>query len=309
MSKIKEQPTHVLSDLEVYEVSLVGQPAIRRKYLLTKSDEGVGQPLILEKPEDALNTNNEVNPMDKLFDLLQKTEEENFADLLKDAEISKEDATSLLKGAFRVANELELDLTEAGIELPVVEKEVEVVKEVEVIKEVVKEVPVAKEEDGLLSSLSDEQKEQVQALMKAKDDEAKEAIAKADAAEAKALEAENLRKEQEFVAIAKEEYPSLPGTPEELGAVLKAIDENLPEQKDQITALLKAAEEAVIASKQFEEIGAGGNAGNDESAWKQIEAIAKEILEKGEVATMPEAISKAAERNPKLYVEYLKEAR
>ncbi len=79
--------------------------------------------------------------------------------------------------------------------------------------------------------------------------------------DAKIAKAErDLRITREFVAKAETEFPSVGGSSEEFGPVLKTMSETLPEDVfKSIETRLRAAEEQVRTSNLFKELGMGGD--------------------------------------------------
>lgn len=83
--------------------------------------------------------------------------------------------------------------------------------------------------------------------------------------------------------------------------VLKGLKD---EDVDKYVATLKAADEQILKGALFTEIGSGGV--GESSVEKQLEASAVEIQKSEAGLTYEQAFSKALDRNPKLYDEYMK---
>lgn len=111
---------------------------------------------------------------------------------------------------------------------------------------------------------------------------AEERIAKAEA-EAKAARAEvakqetvlkaerDARREKEFVAKAEKELSHVPGKPEELGAVLKSLDDVNPQLRERVEGILAKAEAALKESGLLVEKGKAGQSGPPAGAAEEIE--------------------------------------
>lgn len=115
---------------------------------------------------------------------------------------------------------------------------------------------------------------------------------------------------KEFIAKAATLCSNLGVSAEEFGPVLKSINAANPELAVKVEAVLKAANEAVAKGDLFTEAGAestGAPTGVAKSdAWSQIEALASQMVTKGETKTQAEAIDavcKTAEGR-KLYAIY-----
>lgn len=118
------------------------------------------------------------------------------------------------------------------------------------------------------------------AIFKAQD----ERIAK-QAAELKAQDAKIEKQNEEailksFIKIAETEYPNLPGTPEEKGALLKSIDAMPEDEKATALAMFKSGNET--GTGLFKEHGAGG--GDTMTAVEKLNKMAKDKAEKDSIS-------------------------
>jgi len=104
---------------------------------------------------------------------------------------------------------------------------------------------------------------------------------------------------KEFIAKAATLCSNLGVSAEEFGPILKSINAANPELAVKVEAVLKAANEAVAKGDLFTEAGAestGAPTGVAQSdAWAQIEALASQMVVKGDTKTQAEAIAKAME--------------
>lgn len=270
-----------LTDLDVFEVSLVPRGANRKKFLVLKE---------------------EVNGMDleELYEIVTKTEaegEEALEELTK-AGLS-EKAINAVKGALRLLNaykdELPKDILKtlaglAGYGYPEPQEKAQESKE---------ERPDIKKDDGTLNleAIPEEVRPAIEALWK----EHEEAIRKAQELEAVLKEERDRQLTKEFVAKASA-FANLPIKPEELGPVLKRVSESSQEDYQLIEQVLKAADEALGQSRLFAEL--GSEIPGSEPLGK-VEAMAKELVAKSGI-TYEQAVDRVLVENPELYTEYLR---
>lgn len=301
----KRKPKYKLEDLDVFEVSLVSKPAIGVKYIMTKSAD---TPVLEEVAEDSSSveteivevtqeetTTEETVPMnEKLQELLKGAELE-----LTDEQVAALDAMFAMKEAG-ITNELMLGIfKEAGYEVPTetveVEKIVEVPVEVEKSEKSTEEpAEETNSKEEVLKGLSDAQ------VMLFKEQEEKLRIAKeaAEKAHEIAVAERDARKEREYVSKAADEYKELPYKAVEFGPVLRAIEENLDEATQEIIkSVFMAAQDAIVASKQMEEL---GQPGSEEGEADWITRVAK-MVESGEYSNRGDAIEHLMRTEPKLF--------
>ena len=107
----------------------------------------------------------------------------------------------------------------------------------------------------------------------------------------------------EMEEIAKK-YENLGKKPEELAPVLKSLKKNSPEGYEATINALDQAVEATKASGMFGEIGKRGVAGQNGSAWAQIEKKAADIRKAQPTMEYHESIDLACQQNPNLVHEY-----
>jgi hypothetical protein len=300
--KRKKKPKYKLEDLDVFEVSLVSKPAIGVKYIMTKSAESPVLSGVAEDDSSSVETETveveetsteETVPMnEKLQELLKGAELE-----LTDEQIAALDAMFAMKEAG-LTEELMLGIyKEAGYEVPTetveVEVKVEVPVEVEKSEESTEEPEVETDsQEEVLKGLSDAQV----ALFKEQEDKLRIAKEAAEKAHEIAVAERDARKEREFVAKAAE-YNELPYKAEEFGPVLRAIEDNLDEATQEIIkGVFKSAQEAILASKQLEEL---GQPGSEEGEADWVSRVAK-MVESGEY-NRGDAIEHLMRTEPKLF--------
>lgn len=104
------------------------------------------------------------------------------------------------------------------------------------------------------------------------------------------------RVEAEYVAKARDTYGNLSVKPEDFGPVLKALHEANPDQAKEVERVLSSANEALRLSTLFKEFGSGAADGADDSPYGQLQALAKQLMEKsnGELSEA-QAMAKAVE--------------
>ncbi len=298
MSK-KTKPDNILSDIRVFEVSLVSKPAIHRNYLLTKAADGSAIEVEggLELEEEVLQTvgktagkspaNQGVNSMN-----------EKLQELLKSAELSDE-AREAVTGAMEtlISNKetVSADAMKGFYELAgyvVPEKIVEKEKIVEVKVEVEKPTTETADETIMKGIKDDDARAKFETLLKERDDAISLAQKSAEEAQKTAAEEKELRIQKEFAAEATKEYPNLPEKDGvSLGSVLKAIDEKLTkDDAEYVRGIFGAAQASIITSKQFKQVGSPADGdGKDYDA--KAQAIAKQMVEKGEAKSVDAAIA------------------
>lgn len=108
---------------------------------------------------------------------------------------------------------------------------------------------------------------------------------------------------REMEEVAKK-YEILGKKPEELAPVLKNLKKNSPEGYEATINALDQAVEATKASGMFGEIGKRGVAGQNGSAWAQIEKKAADIRKAQPTMEYHESIDLACQQNPDLVHEY-----
>ena len=116
------------------------------------------------------------------------------------------------------------------------------------------------------------------------------------------------RERKEYVAKASELYPNLPGmNAEELGVVLKTVNDLDKKLAGKIESVLKSANEAIASGDVFQEIGSSVEA-NSDSSYGRLDAIAKSKVDKSAGSTSyHKAFTEALAENPELYTQYLNE--
>jgi len=132
-----------------------------------------------------------------------------------------------------------------------------------------------------------------------------DAIAKAERAEASAAFERNVRITKEFVGKAETDYRGLPLDPQEMGPVLKSLNDTDPTTYEKIDAILKAAASMVKRSRVFDVIGADSAPGASGTSVAKIEARAEEIRKAKPDLTREQAIDQAYTENPEAYAAYM----
>lgn len=285
-----------LTDLEVLEVSLVAKPANKKRFLLFKSEEG-----------------REVEELTKM----EESEEEAFSEPVQAVELS-EKAVRAVKGALKILNEYRDELpSDALSRLAALAGYGGAPAEGKAAKPYGyrpygygygygpgygyrKSVETEGEErpEFDLSAVPEDIRAKLEVLIKQGEDATK-----------RAHELEEEKRLAEFVTKAKDEYPHLSATPEEIGGLMKDVSNTLPEEaKSFLERLLKSAEAAV--SQAMQPVGTSSVSDESQSSWERIEKAAEHL--RGEAGlTRAQAIAKVLETQPELYRDYLaeKEAR
>ena len=118
----------------------------------------------------------------------------------------------------------------------------------------------------------------------------------------------DLRETTKAITKARDEYGHLPASPDELGPILKSLQDTDPEQAKKIEAILKRSNVIIQKGSLLEQFGSdyGGGEG---SVVSQIETRAKEMVQKGLAKTKEQAFAKVLDMEPELYEQYQNEKR
>lgn len=282
----------ILEDLKVLEVSIVPKAANKKSFLILKSFEENN-----EGDEGGRNRNME-NILKILENKMEKQEvlEEIMKELSDDA---KESMLAAMRLLMEYRDELPKGMWEQMLNAVEMAPEVTENESGEGGESMNMSDENITKEDIEKMELTPEVKAMLQTLWKDREEMAE----KTENLEKLVKKAEDEKLTKEYIEIAKS-FTNISIDPEKFGKVLKEIAINSPEQLEEIQQVLKGADEALKLAGVFKEFGssATGTAG----AWEKIENMAVEIM-KEEKITNAEAITKAMERNPELYNEYLKE--
>lgn len=294
----KKEPRELLN-LDVREVSLVDSPAIRRRFLVVKRDEGTDQMSVNEEPiSDVIETETEALVTDSLNDI------EKAYHASEDDDSSEAQAE---KGAHEDEDEEKQLEEKSEDEEPSKKKKVkkETVKMDETIQPSIP-VSFSKRDDGSydLAGVPEEMQATVEAICKQHD----AAIEKAAQLEEilKAERDERLRRD--FVEKAEKEFSNIPGTAVEIGLLLKSLHDLDSDVAEKVEGVFKSVDAQLSTGAIFEEVGTQA-ADVEVTAWNKIEKQAEELITNGVEVSKAAAISKVLELNPKLYSEYLKEGK
>lgn len=141
-------------------------------------------------------------------------------------------------------------------------------------------------------------KEQIKKLYQEKEEARKELEAKKEE-----------ERKQLFIQKAKDEFTNLPLKAEELGLILKGIQDNLPGDYEKIENVFKSINGLLGENSEiFKELGTSRS--DDKSIgdnWTKIEKKAEVILKSEEGITKEQAVKRVLDENPALYKAYLEE--
>lgn len=286
------EEVNLLTSLRTDKVSLVHRGANKRRFALKKSEEN------MDEKDLAL-----------LADVMKSAEFDGEADVM--AAIAKagmdEKAMNAVKGALRLLNGFRenpevaklADMLAEKVGYPAPKAKQEMKPEDEPKKKQ-KQKPEDEYPEPMAKALEGLPEEKAKAIMKAlrdgEDKAAQERIAKAaeevaiakrEAAEAKAtaektqaiLKAEQDKaRTKELIAKAASDYQHVPGKPEDLGAVLKSLEDVDPKLLESVENVLKAADAAIKEGGLFVEKGKSGVGAEDsalDTLTKMAEAIQK----------------------------------
>lgn len=291
----------MLSNLHTAEVSLVRRGANRKRYAITKSEEYhmPFNPKVLEavlktaaEGEDKLiATLKAAGADEKRIDaaVAQFRVQKGFADV-----VTAEDA-ELIAQATGVAKKDETDPDEPDDDdMPAL------------LKKKAKKTKKSAEPD--LSQLAPETRAQVEAVFKS--NEALVGQVESLTGMVKTL-VDNGAK-SEYVAKAAKEFSHIPGTPDEIGIVLKSAHDASPELGAGIEKLLGMVNGLVRKSALLGSVGSTGGAGAGGSAWERIQTLATGLTMKaGDKDMTPEQkiayVTEKTAEGRALYKEYLGE--
>jgi len=309
----KNKPRELLN-LDVREVSLVDRPAIRRKFLVVKRDDTPNEECdtmpIDELPETTQESLDleDISKTDESQELQPDTEPELMSvvkeeDLEEEGEPEKGSPKKRKAKAVAEAKE-ELENESEEDEEPSTTKQKVKKETLKMVEPTSIPVSFSKRDDGSydLTGVPDEMQATVEEICKQHD----AAIQKAAELEEilKAERDERLRRD--FVEKAEKEYANLPGTPVELGLLLKSLNDLDSDVAEKVEDVFKSVNAQLESGDILAEVGSAAVEA-ETTAWGRIEKQAADMVAEGTVSSKAAAISKVLELNPKLYSEYLKE--
>lgn len=137
--------------------------------------------------------------------------------------------------------------------------------------------------------------------------EASERLAKAEAV---AKEERDRRITREFVAKAEEEFSHVPGSPSDLGSLLKSASEKFSKEEfEALETTLKAADKQIEVGGVFAELGKSGDAARDTSDIDPIAKRAEELRKSDPSVSEYDALHRAMRENPEAAASYLASVR
>jgi colicin import membrane protein len=291
--------TNELVELETVEVSLVDKGANRRTFAIRKAEKQTMQVIdaILSAPfehKEAVAEHlkkAEMSPqateaVEAAMQLLSAVQEEMPEDMMKQlmamAGMSKQEEEE--EEAPEATEEAAEALAEEGAEAAEEETEKEDDEE---------------EMQKRLASLPEEMRGMVEQLWKSNRSE----IAKREELEAQIKKADEEKRLGDFIAKARQDFPSLPAKAEELGAFISGLD---GEAAAFAQSLLKSANEMIATGGITSEIGKSSTDAQELDSISKAERMAAEIVEK-EGITKAAAKGRVWKNNPELYAAYLQE--
>lgn len=271
-----EKSINALTNLDTLGVSLVRRGANKRKFAITKSEEGVMD----EKAIELLTT---------VLKEAGYEGEDKILEQLKKAQMD-EKATGAVNGAIRILSAFSdnpeikklLDGLKAalgGESNPTPKAKEDKPMDEKDKKNPAYPAPMAK----ALELLPEDQRGMFAPVLKAMLDAAEGASAeriqkaeeRATATEAILKSERDARLVKEYVSKAATEFDKVPGKPEELGLVLKALNDANPELCKKVESILKSAQAALKESAIFVEKGRQGENVNGDDSWSSIEKAAE----------------------------------
>lgn len=279
---------NALMDLETLEVSLVESGANRKKFAITKSEDGR-----MSKVIEAIKS----APMENAGKLLE---------LLKQGELSEEASAAFME-ALKLLSAFQEEIPEAlwreMLALAGAPEEVEAQEDEE--EEEKLEMQDEEEMEKSLAKAPKELQERLRSLWKTQG----ESQGKIEALQ-KALDTEREdRVTKEYAVRAKEEFAGVPGiATDELGILLKNLDLMDAGISRKVQGILKASAMAAKASDLTKEFGTSG-AADDGDAYRRATSMGAEIRKSDPKLSESQARRKVWNDNPKLYAEYRKQQR
>ena len=291
--------TYILSDLDVFEVSLVSKPANGRSFYMTK------------------NADEESYTMDeKLLAILETpaANEAAFDAVIEKAEHElSEDAVRAVRAALRLLDafrdEIPSDTLNGLADAAGMDRfeEMNNPEKGHGMYDDMKKDAEPEEADVIKSAdLPEELRPTIEAIWKSNQEYA-----------ARVSELENVLKSERDERLVKAEtervsksYGHVPGAEaHKVADLLIAVRKGSPEHAEAIEELLSATEKAMVAKQDgaFEETGVSTTEVTSGSAWGRIEGKAEELVQKGEAQNRAKAIDQVLTDNPELYAEYLSE--
>lgn len=173
------------------------------------------------------------------------------------------------------------------------------------------EMPKAKDEDD--EDEEDEDEEDMEkALLKSIPEPVRQMLHKAqfdaDFAREELRKEREAKRDREYVAKARQ-WDNLTLDPEEVGPALRRLADAEPVLSDAIEKALDAVNAQAESASIFEELGRGTSSPSDSDAFSKVQSLAKSAYERGDFATIEQAISATVATNPDLYTAYRAETR
>ena len=173
------------------------------------------------------------------------------------------------------------------------------------------EMPKAKDEDE--EEMDEEDEEDMEkALLKSVPEPVRQMLQKAqfdsDFAREELRKERESKRDREYVAKARQ-WDNLTLDPEEVGPALRRLADAEPVLSDAIEKALDAVNAQAESASIFEELGRGTSSQSDSDAFSKVQSLAKSAYERGDFATIEQAISATVATNPDLYTAYRAETR
>lgn len=273
-----------LSEMEFDEISLVTRPANQlSKVVLFKSDTDT---------EELMTTD---------------VQTEEIEESTETAEVEK------AKKMPKMEVEMEMDEDEDEMEKKKMKKDDDTIELPSEVYEYIEALEAANAElIGQIDKMDETRKAEEEDIMKSADPRiveiVKAAQERAEAAEMIAKAERDFRLEREFVSKASN-LTHLPIDSEEFGRVLKEVSDNVSEETfAKVWQVLEASNANISTGDTFKEIGKSTGFLNDGPA-SIIEKAASNLMKENSNLSREQAIAKAVENDPNLYIHYLREGK
>jgi hypothetical protein len=290
----KSDTRFLLHDLDVVEVSLVKKPANGRSFYLQKNADKGTSTMVDEKILAVLET--------------PAANEDKWNESIQKEELS-EDAVRAVRAALRLLDAFRDEIPSGTLNgladaagMDRFEEETNPEKDYEDKAE--------KADDPVEALKGADIPEEVRPALEQLWKSSEESAARVSELESILKAERDTRLHQEEVQRVTKEFSHVPGTDaDNIASMLINLRKSAPDSASNVEELLRATERAMVAKDNgaFEEAGVTTAVVTSDSAWGKIEAIAKSMVQKGEVDNHAKAVDHVLTKNPDLYAAYLAE--
>lgn len=293
-----------LTDMEFDEISLVTRPANQlSKVVLFKSDTAVEEPMTSEVETETTEDEMSKGGYGKMKGMKKKGMKVVMEDDMSEDEMMDDEEEMTSKGGMKRRVKKEEEMDEETLDLP--EEVYEYVQALEAAN-----AELLEQIEKMAAETNEIDNEESEDIMKSADPRLveilKSAQERAEAAEMIAKAERDFRLEREFVSKCAT-LTHLPIDNDDFGKVLKSIADVIDTDTfNKVWQVLEAANANIGTGNTFKEIGKSTGFHNDGPA-TNIEKAAAKIQSENPNLSREQAIAKAVENDPTLYISYLRE--